>query len=371
MDRPAFFSPDEIDRDEWRSFIQRAASYPLYAHPDLMEWIVPEGREFLVYTDRVGGEIRTMAVLAQHPVYTLRRMRRLGRLDGWRLVGDRLAGIADEAAHERFAAACVDLLGRRGSDCLFLEVAEVGSPLWEAASAMGSRPHGPSIVYPQAQAEHWLLRFPDPAEDYWKTLTSSRRNSMRRKVKRFEHRVEVVTRVDQVDELLRASSAVAEQSWQGQRLSMGVPTGRRGHTRYATMAELGALRSYVLYHEEQPVAFIFGYQWRDEYHYVRPGYDRRFADQGPGAVLLFRLIEDLIAHRTPAVLDFGYGHADYKERLATEHVMTGPITLNANNLRTRTALTLGRMRDVADGGVRRVLRRAGVYEKVRRAYRRL
>jgi CelD/BcsL family acetyltransferase involved in cellulose biosynthesis len=366
------FTPlQEYDRDAWRDFIDRSSSYPLPCHPDVLGWSIPDGGDALVYADRIDGEVRTMAVLAAQQAHAVDELPWLGQLTGWRLVGSRLGGRADDPALERFASACHELLSDGRADFVFLEDVEVDSPLWRAVSDLARRHRSVRIDHPKDAVEHWRVHFPDPPEDYWKSLSSSRRNSVRRKAKRFDHRVDVVDAPDQVPAFLEAARAIAEQSWQGKRLGLGVATEGRVRASIVAMAELGALRSYLLHHEDEPVAFIMGWQWQDVYQYQRPGYDQRYAGDGPGAILLYRMIEDLITRRTPAVLDFGYGHAQYKSRFATDHVITGPIAMHSTTLRSRTALTLRRVRDTLDSGVRGALRRTGLYDRVRRVYRRL
>src|SRR5262249_35857972 len=83
--------------------------------------------------------------------------------------------------------------------------------------------------------------------------------------------------------------------------------------------ERGLLRSYVLTAGTQPCAFVLGYQGRETFHHVQIGYDPSFAGYSPGSVLHYLLFEDLILHRPPRWVSFGYGDSEYKRMFGNVH----------------------------------------------------
>ncbi len=364
----AFTPIDEFDDTVWRAFIARAGKYPVEAHPDVVRWAVPHSETIWIYTDTDQGEIQTMALLAPKRLPTIRELPWLSHIDGWRLVGHELIGRNDDVAHQRFAAACIDILSRGHTDCVYLEDIEVDSPLWRESQLAGSDHDKISIAYPKPAQPHWQIRFPARASDYWQTVPRKVRYNSRRSAKRLSHRIEVIETAEQVPDFLAAARAISEESWQGKRVGIRFANSERERGMLTALANIGALRSYLLYHQEHPIAFVYGWQWQGFYSYDEIGYDGRFAAQGPGKVLLFRLLEDLIERNTPAILDFGNGDADYKRRFGTHEIVTGPMTMNSQKIKTRVALTLRELRNMADRSVRQTLRRTGLYERVRRAY---
>src|SRR5207249_4733299 len=112
---------------------------------------------------------------------------------------------------------------------------------------------------------------------------------------------------EQVDEFLDQAHRVSRQSWQAKRLGVRIRNTPEERAYYEFLASQGALRSYVLEHRGRPVAFEFGIQWNGRFVFEETGYDAAFAGHSPGTVLLFRILEDLIARDTPELLDFGYG----------------------------------------------------------------
>ena len=115
------------------------------------------------------------------------------------------------------------------------------------------------------------------------------------------------------------------------------------------MAARGAFRSYLLEHQGRPTAFVIGTQVNGCYNYEQLAYDPAYAAHSPGTVLLFRLLEDLIARDPPRVLDFGDGEAEYKRLFANAESRSGPVILARRGLGVGLAMraehlsvTLGR-----------------------------
>jgi CelD/BcsL family acetyltransferase involved in cellulose biosynthesis len=172
----------------------------------------------------------------------------------------------------------------------------------------------------------------------------------------------------------RASTGHAECSatrytWQGQRLepSLGLSESIRVH--FKALARLGALRSYVLYHQDQPAAFLYGWQWNGHFAYEEAAYDRALADFSPDRVLLHRVIEDLISNHCPEVVDFSYGDAPHKRSFSNHESASGPVVLAPRSLKTQVWSGLRHTREVVDRGMREILHRTGLYEHARRLYR--
>lgn len=81
---------------------------------------------------------------------------------------------------------------------------------------------------------------------------------------------------------------------------------------FKAIADKGWLRSYMLYAQGQPVAFLLGYQYRKVFEYVEIGYDSDLANYSPGSVLNNLLFEDLFFYEQPQNIDFGFGDNQYK-----------------------------------------------------------
>ena len=141
------------------------------------------------------------------------------------------------------------------------------------------------------------------------------------------------TSAAEVHEFLDKAHRVSQASWQTKRLGLRIKNSSEEVAELTHLANLGAFRSYTLDHAGKPIAFLLGNSYQGVYRYEEVGYHQEFTAHSPGTLLLYRAIEDMIAHDTPHTLDFGFGDADYKRLFATESARTGPILLVRKSLR--------------------------------------
>jgi CelD/BcsL family acetyltransferase involved in cellulose biosynthesis len=78
------------------------------------------------------------------------------------------------------------------------------------------------------------------------------------------------------------------------------------------------------------------------FHYADIGHDAELSKFSPGTVLLYRLIEDLIAHDRPQTLNFGIGVSEYKRQFATEVREETSLLILRDTLRNRLRVGLHR-----------------------------
>jgi hypothetical protein len=366
----SFVGLSEMDRGAWLDLVRRSPHCSVEHHPDVALAVARSRGQPLIYAEREGKTLTTVAVLAPRVVCSLRHpgLAWLGSLQGYRLAGNQLAGDADREAAGRFLDAAARHLGAGHAECLMLEDLDVTTPLWQVASERESDA-GMYIGRPSAPQPHWYIRFPTPAADYWNGVSGQTRYQARRAARRLPHVMRRFTTPREVDTFLACTAYISPRSWQGQRLGprLGLSEEYRAH--FTALARLGALRAYVLYHHDQPAAFLYGWQWNGHFSYEEVGYDQALADFSPGRVLLHRVIEDMIADRCPDIVDFGCGDARYKRSYSNDESASGPVVLAPRSLKTQLWSGLCHTRGVVDRGMRGLLQRTGLYEHARRLYR--
>ena len=357
-------------RAAWLRLFEERPDSRIEVHPDLVAAVTPAGGTAMLYSDG-GAELRALAALVPKRVRVVRGASyadRLLSLSGYRLVADAVLGADDPAGLGRFFDEAVDLLDGGRADCLYFDDLEVGSAMWSALEAL-ERDGRVLLYHPSGTQPHWWIRFPETPADYWNQFSGKARYKLRRKLKNFEHTVFKATRPDDVPELLRKARHVSERSWQGRRIGLRItesPTELRYHQ---LLAEHGALRSYVLDGPDGPIAFLRGFRSGDTYVHDEIGFDSEKAKLSPGTILLYHALEDLTADGCPRRLDFGLGDAEYKQHFGNHKTESGPVVAVARRLRPRAALLVERLRRTADARARELLRRTGLYERMRRIYR--
>lgn len=341
----------------WHAAMAEWPGSALYLHPRL---VLTDPANALVYSTPT-----CLAVLAPKR----RRVRMapgLGfSLRGRVLVGNQVLGKGGQAEADAFVTELAGRLrqGDSGWDFVLVEELPVESALWDALGRQAA------VYYADRAQPHWWIDFPERPEDYWKQFSAKTRETLRRRARKLEHTVITYRNPKDVAEFLAKAQTVSARSWQGKRLGLRVRNTSEERSRYETIAAEGAWRAYVLEHKERPVAFLLGVQWQGTFRLEETAYDSEYAGFSPGTVLLFRVLQDLIAHDTPRQFDFGFGDAEYKRLFGNRQTESGSVLLVSRRLRPQAALLFERTRHAVSRGLRAASARFGILAALRRLYR--
>lgn len=315
----------------------------VYLHPDIAVGGAPDGQLPIVYSPRTSpdGDWQSLAVVAPKLVKlpVVSGWSRKLRLQGVRVVGNQFIG--DESQIDRFLDALKEWMRAHDTPCVLFEDVDTESALWTALT--NASKHRLRVERPTVPQPHWWIRFPETPSDYFKQFTQFHYKSWRRVMKKSGVEVERYCSPDEVSRFLCAAQDVSRNSWQGKVLGVRISDSDDHRRYYQSVARAGALRSYLLRRDGQPVAFAVAVQFNGHFLYEETGYDQRFSKIAPGRSLLLSVIDDLIAHDTPKVFDFGSGDAEYKRNFGTHHTMSGPVLLVGNNLSGAAAVSLSKL----------------------------
>jgi Acetyltransferase (GNAT) domain len=359
----------------WRQRVAKAGAGSIYLHPDFLLFS-PRKRESLIYVrpgaDHDAGAFASLAAFCPKSIHIGRKdiLPGLLSLRGMMLWANQFLGSSDRASARAFVDDLVRWLNARqtGVECIYIEDLEVDSPLRTALDEVGAEGRA-SVWCPSQPEPHWWVEFPQPAKDYWKRFSGKSWSDVRSKARKLKHRVATFTRAEQVPEFLAKAHEVSKQSWQARRLGLRMTNTPEQKWFYDFLAAQGALRSYILEQDGKPLAFECGIQWGGCFTFEETGYDRAYAQQSPGMVLMLRVLEDLVARDAPALCDFGYGDAPYKRLFGTRQTASGPVMLVRRGLRPAAVLGLQKLGRGLIRGSRAALNRIRLLTRLRSRYR--
>jgi CelD/BcsL family acetyltransferase involved in cellulose biosynthesis len=289
-------------------------------------------------------------------------------LRGYRLAGNRLLGRADAELSRRILAESVRFVRQQHGKFLLIEDLEDSDPIAVAANSVAAE--GIKLFCPKGVQERWKIEFPQTPGDYWGKFSAKTRNTFRRKQKKIgSSRLVRISRPDQVAEFLEAAHAISKQTWQSEKLGLRIQNSDTELRYFTELASREWLRSYLLYVDDQPVAFLIGTQHNGCFMYEEVGYDRTFADRSPGQVLLLNVLEDLVRDNPPRVFDFGGGDADYKQLFATTCSRSGNFWLMPCTLSSRLLLGYLSGCRAIERGLRTLVKRLGATTYLRQRIR--
>ena len=352
----------------WSELFERDPASRLSQHPDLL--FAESNAEVVLCLARQAGQVVALGILAAKSI----RMRQAGgfgfktRLHGLRLVGNRMLGTADELLTKQLLAACATYAREHHAMFLMIEDLERHDPLFAAAESL--RQDGFGLFSPTGIQERLKIEFPTPPTDYWTKFSSKTRNTFRRKQKKIGATSLVrISQPVQVPEFLEAAHTISKRTWQSEKLGLRIQNNEQELHFFVELAMRQSLRSYLLFVDNKPAAFLIGTQHNGLFSYEEVGYDREFADRSPGQVLLLQVLDDLLGDNPPRVFDFGGGAADYKQLFATTTSASGTLWLVPPGVRPQLCLAYLRACRFVDRTARAVAKKLGATTLLRQLIR--
>lgn len=255
------------------------------------------------------------------------------------------------------------------ADVAILPALRIDGPVYRAAVETGSA----FTRHVEPSALHWRLRLPGSPEELIAGLPQNLRKNLHGLTNRLsrdhgEGEVRVHEKRSDLPRLLDDLEHVAEKTYQrGLGVAFADDAARR------PLAELGLeqgwYRAYVLAIGGEPVAYYEGAVHRRTFFPSTTGYDPEYARYGVGTLLMIHMLERLSAGDEVDAVDFGFGHAEYKRRLANEHWEERDVLLFAPSFR---AIRVNLTRAAILAGVRsgkRTLAHTGLDQRLKTAWR--
>ncbi len=211
----------------------------------------------------------------------------------------------------------------------------VDHPLFRAAT---QRPRFLVRQHYTRVAPCWERSLPSTFDDFLASLSKSTRTGVRRYAKKLEKdfsgRLETrkLSRPSDLDTYFRDADLVASKTYQ-RGLGVGVRDDPAQRLRARLAAERGWFRAYLVYVDDEPVAFCGGELYEGRFYYGIPGFDPEFREHRVGQYALMKMIEDLCEDDEAHVLDFGPGDAEYKRRFGDHARREADVHLFAPHVR--------------------------------------
>ena len=357
----------------WQKLFERDPCADILQHPELVLTELrylsecPSTLPMFIQCDH-GTETVAVAILVPKSTGGEKKFGPMWNLHGYRLAGNRLLGNPAAEEQRQLLKAVAGVLQSSGADFLLVEDIESTD---ELLSVLAASPAGLRLFRRNPPQRRLKIELPKTIDDYYAAFSSKSRGTLRRKARLFgECRLERIDHPDQVADFLQAAAAISANSWQHDLLGERIASDSSQLEMLTTLAIEGALRSYVLWKADRAVSFVIATQYRGVLKFEETAYDRDFAKQSPGQVLLMKMLEDLFENDRPCVFDFGGGDADYKRKFGNVESESGNIWLLPPGVRSRLIVAYLCSRRFLSGCLRSALAKSGLLEFVRQMTRR-
>lgn len=158
---------------------------------------------------------------------------------------------------------------------------------------------------------------------YFEGFSAKSRSTCRRKLRRFAERsggtihVRMFAAEHEILGFYEGARTVSRKSYQERLLDSGLPAGAEALADMRASARAGKLRSWLLYLDGAPIAYLHAPAEGDALVYAHLGYDPDFADLSPGTVLQLEAMRMLMAERRFRLFDFTEGEGQHKRLFST------------------------------------------------------
>jgi CelD/BcsL family acetyltransferase involved in cellulose biosynthesis len=219
---------------------------------------------------------------------------------------------------------------------ILLEDLRVATPLWKYFEADLSRDTRFRRFLASSRVDNLhQTRLPATHAEFLTQLNPRTRQRLRRQARKLcdeKHaRLEKFVSPEHVQRFVSQVDEIYRDTWQAKLVGY-CHRDPEFHCRFLTrISERGWLRSYTLVVDQQPVAYLLGYQHGGIYYYYEIGYRQQWADDSPGAVLTYLFIEELFQEDPPQLVDYLVGDQPYKRSLSNLQLMAASIYLAPPN----------------------------------------
>ena len=224
---------------------------------------------------------------------------------------------------------------------------------------------------------HLFHRFGDSYDAFFKLRSSKYRNQLRKNDKVFaayflgETQVREYRKPSEVAVFLTAAKAINRKTYQFRMFGETVDDDAASVAAACLDAEAGNFRSFILWHDGQPVCFVLGRQRANGmFEYCKTGYDPARRDGEPGIQTTKLMLQMLYADDKPCLVDFGSGDSFFKRLFSNEARTTASPMVLPRIARFRLAAGLYETSTALNTGVIRVLERTGAKSALKRMLRR-
>jgi hypothetical protein len=209
---------------------------------------------------------------------------------------------------------------------VFVEAVPVDSEMHAALEMRESPVRQAFHVLPWRKTNwRYRIRWSGSVETYLKSLGQESRRSLTRysrkllsdaalrcEVKRFAS-------ASEADQFMRDGMSVSDKTYQKKNLGLGLSLGGRVERQIKFAAARGNFIGHILYINDTPAAFQYGFVHGETCYVDQIGYDPAWASRHVGGVLLIEVLRQF--ERTGdniKALDFGQGMTVFKERTTNE-----------------------------------------------------
>jgi CelD/BcsL family acetyltransferase involved in cellulose biosynthesis len=229
------------------------------------------------------------------------------------------------------------------------------------------------LAYVPQQYNKYVVDLAMGVEAYWAQFSSKTRFNLKRNVKLFA-KASTGGQLDwrtyfsptEVAEFHRLALPLSQRTYQHKLFQGGLPEDDAFKQRMLAAAARNDVRAYMLWLNDQPVAYAYMEQEQGFLEWAYMGHDHDHASLSPGTVLLTLAIEALQQEGQFKWLDFGSGEGQHKSVFSSQTLPVADVLLLPPTLGNHTIVWLHRRLTQAFGLLRQAMQALGLHSRLKR-----
>ncbi|SCY17560.1 Acetyltransferase (GNAT) domain-containing protein [Nitrosospira sp. Nl5] len=193
-----------------------------------------------------------------------------------------------------------------------------------------SRRHG-YLCYVPSQYPRYYIDMRMTWSEYRSKFSAKTRSTLNRKIRKYAEYCggdtpwKVYKTAGEMTEFHQLARAVSKITYQERLLDAGMPDSEEFLHEMERLAQQGRVRGFILFHQNQPVSYLYCPVVNGILIYAFLGYDPRYMNFSVGTILQWLALEYLFEERSFRFFDFTEGQSEHKKLFATHNVQCANV----------------------------------------------
>lgn len=231
------------------------------------------------------------------------------------------------------------------------------------------------LRYTPLQYQRYYIDMRQSFDEYKNKFSSKTRSTISRKIKKYaeycggEVSWKIYRTPDDMPEFFRLARSVSETTYQEKLLDAGLPNSEKFLGEMKRLAQEGNVRGFILFHQDQPVSYLYCPVVNNVLIYAFLGYRPDYMGHSVGTVLQWLALESLFKEQSFRFFDFTEGESEHKKLFATDSVRCANVYFLRKNLRNIFLLYTHRAVNNFGEAIGSTLNQLGLKAKARKLLR--
>jgi len=231
------------------------------------------------------------------------------------------------------------------------------------------------VYYIPSQFQRYYIDLQKTFDEYTQGFSSKTRSTIKRKIRKFNTHCKdgldwkVYRNKIEVQDFYKLARQVSSRSYQEKLLDAGLPDSEEFRQEMDKKAEEGCVRAYLLFNNNEPVAYLYCPIQDNVLLYQYLGYDPKYSQWSVGTILHWFVFESLFNEAKFRYFDFTEGQSEHKRLYSTNSLLCGNIYIFRNSLTNCFLVRTHQLLEAFSNHIGNLLEKCGLKARIKKFIR--